>query len=130
MLEILDRIVSGAGRDGDIELLLELADTVTAAALCGLGKSAALPVISTIKGFRSEYETHIFEKKCPVGSCSKLKNYVIDENLCKGCAICKKACPVEAISGKVKEPFVIDCTKCIKCEACIPVCPFKAIKEG
>jgi len=130
MLEILDRIVNGEGRDGDIELLLELADTISSTALCGLGKSAAFPVVSTIKTFRSEYEAHIFDKKCPAGSCSKLKSIVIDPELCKGCTKCAKVCPVDAISGKVKEPFVIDGIKCIKCEACIPACPFKAIKEA
>jgi len=130
MLEILDRIVNGEGQDGDIELLLELADTISSTALCGLGKSAAFPVVSTIKTFRSEYEAHIFDKKCPAGSCSKLKSIVIDPELCKGCTKCAKVCPVDAISGKVKEPFVIDGVKCIKCEACIPACPFNAIKEA
>ena len=128
MLEILDRIVSGEGRDGDIDLLLELADTITAASLCGLGKSAALPIVSTIKNFRSEYEAHIIDKKCPTHNCSKLMQITIGKDLCKGCAYCAKVCPVDAISGKVKESFVIDNVKCIKCEACIPACPFKAIK--
>jgi len=130
MLEILDRIVGGEGREGDIELLLELSDTILSTALCGLGKSAPLPVVSTIKGFRSEYEAHIFDKKCPAASCTKLKSIVIVPELCKGCTKCVKVCPVDAISGKVKEPFVIDPAKCIKCDACIPVCPFHAIKEA
>ncbi|WFR59267.1 NADH-quinone oxidoreductase subunit NuoF [Anaerocolumna sp. AGMB13025] len=129
MLEILERIVEGKGEDGDIELLLELADTISATALCGLGKTAALPVISTIKNFREEYEAHIYEKRCPAGSCQKLKKIHIDEALCKGCSKCSKACPVSAISGKIKEPFVIDQTKCIKCQACISTCPFHAIME-
>jgi NADH-quinone oxidoreductase subunit F len=129
MLEILDRIVDGNGREGDIELLLELADTILVTSLCGLGKSAPLPVISTIQGFRDEYEAHVFEKKCPAGSCTKFKNIVIDPELCKGCTKCAKVCPVDAISGVVKEPFVIDIAKCIKCDACIPACPFNAIKE-
>lgn len=129
MLAILERIVAGQGEEGDIDLLLELADTVTATSLCGLGKTASLPVVSTIKNFRDEYEAHIREKRCPAGACTKLKKIEIDRELCKGCTKCTKACPVNAISGKVKEPFVIDQGKCIKCGACIPACPFHAIKE-
>ena len=130
MLEILDRIVGGKGKEGDIEILLELADTISSTALCGLGKSAAFPVVSTIKSFRDEYEAHIFDKKCPAASCSKFKSIVIDPVLCKGCTKCVKVCPVDAISGKVKEPFIIDSAKCIKCNACIPACSFHAIKEA
>jgi len=130
MLEILDRIVTGEGREGDIELLLELSDTITAASLCGLGKTAASPVVSTINSFRDEYEAHIFRRECPTGTCEKLKSITIDAELCKGCTKCVKVCPVDAITGVIKEPFVIDPEKCIKCAACIPVCPFDAIKEG
>ncbi|MGB8451437.1 MAG: NADH-quinone oxidoreductase subunit NuoF [Anaerocolumna sp.] len=129
MLAVLERIVEGKGEDGDIELLLELADTISATALCGLGKTAALPVVSTIKNFREEYEAHIYEKRCPAGSCQKLKNIQINPALCKGCSKCSKSCPVNAISGKIKEPFVIDQSKCIKCQACISTCPFHAIKK-
>jgi NADH-quinone oxidoreductase subunit F len=127
MLEILERIVAGEGREGDIELLLELADTITATSLCGLGKSAANPVLSTIKGFRSEYEAHIREKRCPAASCQKLRTYRIDPGLCKGCSKCSKVCPAGAITGKVKSPFQIDNAKCLKCGACLDSCPFKAI---
>lgn len=130
MLAILERIVEGKGEDGDIELLLELADTISATALCGLGKTAAFPVVSTIKNFRSEYEAHIYEKRCPAGSCQKLKKISIDPVLCKGCSKCSRSCPVDAISGKIKEPFAIDDSKCIKCGTCVTVCPFHAIKEG
>jgi len=129
MLEILERIVAGEGQDGDIELLLELADTISATALCGLGKSAPSPVVSTIKNFREEYEAHIYEKRCPAGACQKLKRIVIDPALCKGCSKCSRQCPVNAISGKIKEPFTIDLSKCIRCGSCIGACPFHAIKE-
>ena len=130
MLAILERIVAGEGRDGDIELLLELADMITHTALCGLGKSAALPVVSTIKNFREEYEAHIYKKYCPVGACAKLKTFSIDPALCKGCSKCARGCPVGAISGEIKKPFVIDRDKCIKCGACVTACPFHAVKEG
>ncbi|MBR2869891.1 MAG: NADH-quinone oxidoreductase subunit NuoF [Clostridia bacterium] len=129
MLEILERIVAGKGRDGDIEMLEELGEMISAMALCGLGKTAAGPVLSTIKYFRKEYEAHIYEKRCPAGECQKLKTIEIDPELCKGCSKCARQCPVDAISGKIKEPFVIDQTKCIKCGSCVSACPFKAIKE-
>lgn len=130
MLEILERIVEGKGEDGDIELLLELADTISHTSLCGLGKTAASPVVSTIKYFRDEYEAHIYEKRCPANVCQKLKQIYIEPAECKGCSKCSKVCPVNAISGKIKEPFVIDQSICIKCGSCVSVCPFKAIKEG
>lgn len=129
MLEILEGIVSGTGKLSDIDLLLELADTISSTALCGLGKSAALPVVSTIKNFRDEYETHIIKKKCPSKTCAKLKTIFIDGEICKGCSKCSRICPVHAISGKIKMPYVIDKDKCIKCGACIEACAFKAIKE-
>ena len=130
MLAILERIVEGNGEEGDIELLLELADTITATALCGLGKSAASPVVSTIRSFRDEYAAHIREKRCPAGSCQKLKRIWIDPAKCKGCSKCAKSCPVNAISGQIKQPFSIDLSKCIRCESCIPTCAFHAILEG
>ncbi len=130
MLAILERIVEGKGEEGDIELLLELADTITATALCGLGKSAASPVVSTIRSFRDEYEAHIREKRCPAGECQKLKRIWIDPALCKGCSKCAKSCPADAISGQIKQPFSIDLTKCIRCESCVSTCAFHAIQEG
>lgn len=129
MLEILEKIVAGNGEDGDIETLLELADTIKSTALCGLGKSAASPVVSTIKNFRSEYEAHVYDKKCPAGNCKKLVTYQIDPDICKGCSKCARACPVGAISGEIRGPFHIDTAKCIKCGACITSCNFKAVKE-
>jgi len=129
MLEILNRIVDGKGEDGDIELLKELGETISKTALCGLGKTAAGPVLSTIKYFEDEYRAHIYDKKCPAGACQKLKTIVIDPELCKGCSKCARNCPVNAISGEIKKPFVIDQAKCIKCGACISNCAFKAIKE-
>jgi NADH-quinone oxidoreductase subunit F len=130
MLAILERIVEGKGEEGDIELLLELADTITATALCGLGKSAASPVVSTIKSFRAEYEAHIREKRCPAGGCQKLKRIWIDPALCKGCSKCAKSCPADAIAGQIKQPYSIDLSKCIRCESCIVTCAFHAILEG
>jgi NADH-quinone oxidoreductase subunit F len=130
MLEILERITSGNGVEGDIELLLELSDIISQTALCGLGKTAAFPVVSTIKNFRAEYEAHIHERRCPAGSCQKLRKIRIDPALCKGCSKCARVCPVGAISGMAKQPFVIDGAKCVKCGACLETCSFNAVKEA
>ena len=129
MLAILERIVAGEGEDGDIELLLDLAETISATSLCGLGKTAPLPVVSTIKSFKNEYEAHIYEKRCPAGSCQKLKQIYIEPSLCKGCSKCRNTCPAGAITGKIKEPFSILAKSCIKCGACLNACPFGAIME-
>ncbi|MBE5733744.1 MAG: NADH-quinone oxidoreductase subunit NuoF [Clostridiales bacterium] len=130
MLEILNRIVDGKGEDGDIELLKELGEAISKTALCGLGKTAAGPVLSTIKYFEDEYKAHIYDKKCPAGACQKLKTISIDPELCKGCSKCARNCPVGAIKGEIKKPFQIDQKLCIKCGACLSTCPFKAIKEN
>lgn len=130
MLEILERICDGKGEEGDIERLEELAEGIKASALCGLGQTAPNPVLSTIKYFRDEYEAHIYEKRCPAGVCRNLLNYVIDEEKCKGCGICAKKCPGDAITGEKKKPHVIDAAKCVKCGACIEACPFNAITKA
>ena len=127
MLEILNRIVKGEGRDGDIELLEELCTTIKDGALCGLGQTAPNPVLTTIRYFRNEYEAHIYDKKCPAGHCTSLITYRIDPEKCRGCTLCAKKCPVGAISGKVKEPHTIDETKCIKCGNCMKSCKFGAV---
>jgi NADH-quinone oxidoreductase subunit F len=127
MLEILERIVAGNGTLKDLDLLEELGEAITATALCGLGKSAALPVLSTLKNFRGEYMEHVVDKRCKTGNCQAMIQYKINPETCKGCSKCARNCPVTAISGKVKEPFVIDAEKCIKCGACMDNCPFGAI---
>ena len=127
MLEILERITEGKGEEGDIERLIELGESIKTGALCGLGKTAPNPVLSTIKYFRDEYEAHIREKRCPAGQCQKLLTYTILPEKCKGCSLCSKVCPVGAISGQIKSPFVIDRQKCIKCGACMEKCKFDAI---
>lgn len=127
MLEILERIVAGNGTVEDLDVLEELATTITETALCGLGKSAALPVMSTLKLFRDEYMEHVVDKKCRSHNCTALRKFIIAPEKCKGCSKCARNCPVNAISGKVREPFVIDTEKCIKCGACESACAFHAI---
>lgn len=129
MLEILERIVSGKGEEGDIEKLELLAKNINAAALCGLGQTAPNPILSTLRYFRDEYEAHIKDKKCPAGVCQALLEYVIIEDKCKGCGLCARQCPVDAISGERKNPYHIDTEKCIKCGACMDKCPFHAIEK-
>lgn len=128
MLELLNDIVEGRGTLEHLDLLEELAETVSATALCGLGKTAASPVISTLKYFRDEYIAHVVDKKCPAGQCKALLSYEIEADKCKGCTKCARQCPVGAISGTVKNPHSIDKSKCIKCGACMEGCAFKAIK--
>lgn len=127
MLEILEDIIAGNGTAEQLELLQELGETITDTALCGLGKSAALPVLSTMKNFKEEYMEHVVDKRCRTGNCQALRRYTIDPSKCKGCSKCARNCPADAITGKIKEPFTIDTKKCIKCGACIGNCAFGAI---
>ena len=129
MLEILDKITSGNGELEDIDKLEELANYIKSASLCGLGQTAPNPVLSTLRFFRDEYIAHIVDKKCPAGVCKSLLSYVIDADKCKGCTLCSRVCPANAIQGSVKQPHVIDTTKCLKCGACIEKCKFGAISK-
>jgi NAD-dependent dihydropyrimidine dehydrogenase PreA subunit len=123
MLDILEDIVSGKGREGDIELLLELGETVKAGSLCALGGTAPNPVLTTIRYFRDEYEAHVNEKCCPALSCKALVDYWIDAEKCTACGRCLKACPADAITGEKRMAHVIDQDRCTKCGSCLAACP-------
>jgi NADH:ubiquinone oxidoreductase subunit F (NADH-binding)/(2Fe-2S) ferredoxin/Pyruvate/2-oxoacid:ferredoxin oxidoreductase delta subunit len=131
MVEILNRITRGAGREGDIEFLEEIGKNVKLASLCGLGQTASNPVLTTIRYFRDEYVAHIEEKRCPALVCKALISYVIDPERCGGCTVCAKRCPSNAIAGESKKVHTINQDKCIKCGICLTVCPpkFKAVKK-
>ncbi|EMR74758.1 NADH:ubiquinone oxidoreductase, NADH-binding (51 kD) subunit [Thermoplasmatales archaeon SCGC AB-540-F20] len=129
MYEIVSDIAKGQGKEGDLELLEELATVVKNTSMCGLGQTAANPVLSTLKYFRDEYEDHIKNKKCPAGVCSALIQFSIISEKCVGCEACKKACPQQAISGEKKKPHVIDQNKCIKCGICLETCKVNAIEK-
>ncbi|MCL2270270.1 MAG: 4Fe-4S binding protein, partial [Treponema sp.] len=127
MLEILTDFTSGKGKKGDIERLEETAIAMKEAALCGLGKTAANPVLSTIKYFRDEYEAHLNEKRCPAGICPALTSFVILKKKCRGCGLCLKSCPVSAIKGVKPRPHTIIQKSCVSCGSCRSACPFGAI---
>ena len=130
MLVLLDNILEGRADETTLPLLEKLAVAVQKGSLCGLGKTAPNPVLSTLRYFRAEYEAHIFAKKCPTGRCKALVKWVIDEEKCKGCTACVKVCPVNAISGEKKKPHRIDSAKCIKCGECVNTCKFAAVVQG
>lgn len=130
MQEILTRIVNGEGKKGDIELLEELCEAIKDGALCGLGQTAPNPVLTTIKYFRNEYEAHIIDKKCPAKECVQLLTYSINPDVCIGCTLCSKKCPVGAISGQLKSVHIINTDKCVKCGQCMCTCKFGAISRS
>ena len=127
MLEILDRITNGKGKEGDIEKLEELSNQIKDNSLCGLGQTAPNPVLTTIKYFRDEYEAHIFHKKCPAKVCRPLLTYTVDPEKCTGCLVCLKNCPVNAITGERKKPHFINQEICTKCGVCYTKCKFESI---
>jgi NADH-quinone oxidoreductase subunit F len=131
MDKILTNITEGKGKDGDLELLEDLSETIIAASLCALGQSAPNPFLSTLRYFRDEYEAHIKDKRCPALSCNELISYYIDPDKCQACMICLKKCPVEAIDGGKKKIHIIDQEKCTNCGTCFEVCPprFSAVKK-
>ena len=129
LLEILDRITKGHGRNGDIEKLEKLSAGIKSTALCGLGQTAPNPILSTIKYFREEFETHIRDKKCPAKVCKALLTYSINQDACKACGACLRACPSNAITGAKKTPHKIDPAKCIRCGSCFEVCKFKSVER-
>ncbi|KPU46008.1 NADP-reducing hydrogenase subunit HndC [Oxobacter pfennigii] len=127
MLALLDDIIQGRATGETLNLLEELANTVKIGSLCGLGKTAPNPVLSTLRYFRDEYNAHVFEKRCPADRCEAFKKYAINSEKCKSCGACSKKCPVSAISGEKGVPYIIDKDKCIKCGACMQTCKFSAI---
>ena len=125
--EMLDKITDGKATLEDLDKLEELCHYIKDNSLCGLGQTAPNPVLATLKFFRDEYIAHVVDKKCPAGVCKNLTKFSIEADLCKGCTLCAKKCPVGAISGTVKQPHTIDTEKCIKCGVCMDSCKFKAI---
>jgi len=130
MLMLLDDIIEGNATADTLTLLEELSQVVKVGSLCALGKTAPNPVLSTLKYFRDEYNAHVFEKRCPTGNCRMLTTFKIIPEKCKGCSLCAKKCPVQAISGELKNPYTIDAKKCTKCGVCVENCKFEAIVKG
>ena len=124
---IVSNICEGKGKEGDMGLLQELSEAIQLASLCELGKSAPNLVLTTLRYFRGEYESHIRERKCPAGVCSELVEYRVDPEKCKACRLCVKNCPQEAFRGEKKEAPIIDTEKCIKCGVCLESCKIEAI---
>jgi NAD-dependent dihydropyrimidine dehydrogenase PreA subunit len=130
MLKILQRITAGQGKEGDLDLLEELAQYIRATSLCGLGMTAPNPVLSTLRYFRDEYEQHVRKKKCPAAVCRDLITYSVLGQNCTGCGACRRACPADAIRGIRKKPHRIDQELCIKCGTCSDACKFNAIMRA
>ncbi len=130
MLQILEKICDGKGTPQDLDTLESLCRVVKTTSLCGLGQSAPNPVLATLRYFRSEYEAHIYDKKCHAGVCTELLDITINADKCKGCTVCVDVCPTGAIKGERKKPHVIDPAVCIKCQACMVKCKFGAISRG
>jgi NADP-reducing hydrogenase subunit HndC len=129
MLDIMERITSGKGEEGDIEELQSLGEAIRQLSLCGLGQTAPNPVLSTIRYFRDEYEAHIKNKVCPTKVCLPLLHFIVDKNKCIGCSLCARKCPVNCISGSREEKYLISQVECVKCGNCMEVCPVKAIAK-
>jgi NADH:ubiquinone oxidoreductase subunit F (NADH-binding) len=127
MKDVLEDITAGKGTKEDLALLESMAEDIKESALCGLGKTAPNPVLSTLKYFRHEYVAHIKDKKCPAGVCKALITFSIDKNRCTGCNACVKVCPTNAVEGEKKQPHKIAINKCIKCGACFEICPAEAV---
>ncbi len=130
MLALLDDIIEGRGTAETLDLLEKLANTVKVGSLCGLGKTAPNPVLSTLQYFRDEYNAHVFEKRCPTGSCKALASYRIKPELCKSCSLCARKCPAGAITGERGVPYKIDTQTCVKCGVCVESCKFGAVAKG
>ena len=129
MLEMIERITEGKAEYEDLDRITSLADTISSTSLCGLGQTASTPVVSTMHYFFDEYQAHVVDKKCPALHCKELITFFIEDS-CIGCLRCKRECPVNCISGEVKELHVIDQTACIKCGNCYDVCPVSAITKS
>ncbi len=129
LLELLTKITDGKGTMEDLDKIEELANAIKSSSLCALGQSAPNPVLSTMRYFKDEYIAHVRDKKCPAGVCKKLVRYGINADKCRGCSLCSRNCPVGAISGEIKSPFVIDTDKCVKCGVCMDTCKFGAIEK-
>ena len=128
MLQVLERIATGEGENKDLDKLETMALAIKDGSLCGLGKSAPNPILTTLRDFRQEYLAHIEEKRCPAGVCRELVTYVIDEEACTGCGACLKVCPNDAIVGEKEHPHVLEAELCIKCASCREVCTYDAIR--